>query len=294
MLADFSMRKRKILKLMKKTTIKTPAKLNLTLDVSGRENGYHSLDSLFLSVNLFDEITVVERKDEAIRLSFVGVSAKISPEKSKACLAARMFAEKFGTGGADIIVKRNIPSGGGLGGSSADAAGVLSGLAKLYGVSGALDEIANAVGSDEAFMLRGGFARVMGRGSRIEPLVLGRKFYFLILPAKTSVSTAQCFKRFDENGASYSPCTSAALAALEKNQIAKFKTLLKNDLYESAAELAPEIRENVFALGRFGKAVMTGAGSAVFTIFDTEKERNLAYKELKSVYGQRLVKAESL
>lgn len=279
---------------MKKVKIRIPAKLNLTLDVTGRENGYHNLDSLFLSVNVFDEITVTKRKDEAVRLSFYGVSAGISPEKSNAFRAAEAFVKKFGTSGADISVKRNIPTGGGLGGSSADAAGVIAGLARLYNVNGELDEIADAVGSDVSFMLRGGFARVRGRGTQIEPLVLGRRFYFLILVAESSGSTAQCFKRFDEKGASYSPCTPSALAALEENVSAKFRSLLKNDLFAAASELIPEIRENADALSRFGTTVMTGSGSAVFTIFDMKKARDRVYKTLKSVYGQRLIKAESL
>ena len=130
-----------------------------TLDVTGREKGYHNIDSLFLSVNVFDEIIVTERKDEAVRLSFCGVSAEIAPENSNAYRAAEAFVKKFGTCGADISIKRNIPTGGGLGGSSADAAGVLAGLARLYNVNGELDEIADDVGSDVSFMLRGGFAR---------------------------------------------------------------------------------------------------------------------------------------
>ena len=56
---------------MKKVKIKIPAKLNLTLDVTGRKDGYHVLDSLFVSVNVCDEIVVKERKDEGIRLSFL-------------------------------------------------------------------------------------------------------------------------------------------------------------------------------------------------------------------------------
>lgn len=279
---------------MKKVKIRIPAKLNLTLDVTGREKGYHNIDSLFLSVNVFDEIIVTERKDEAVRLSFCGVSAEIAPENSNAYRAAEAFVKKFGTCGADISVKRNIPTGGGLGGSSADAAGVLAGLARLYNVNGELDEIAEDVGSDVSFMFRGGFARVRGRGTQIDPLVLGRRFYFLILVAESSGSTAQCFKRFDEIGASRSPCTPSALAALEKNDAAEFRSLLKNDLFAAASELIPEIRENADALSPFGTTVMTGSGSAVFSMFDTKKERDRVYRRLKPVYGQRLIKAESL
>lgn len=136
--------------------IKAYAKINLTLFVCGKKDGYHALDSLVASVNLFDAITIKKRKDRLVSIAMHGMGSESIPfEKNNAAKAAELFVEKFGTCGADITVYKNIPMGAGLGGSSADAAGVLNGLAKLYKIDdmAALKLIADQTGSDTRYML---------------------------------------------------------------------------------------------------------------------------------------------
>lgn len=280
---------------MKKINVKIPAKLNLTLDITGENGGYHTLDSLFVGINVYDYISVKKRKDGKIRLSFSGVPVSVPPEKSNAYRAAESFAKKFGTGGADISVRRKILSGGGMGGSSADAAGVIKGLAALYGVSdqAAIKSVADAAGSDVAFMLRGGFARVKERGTDVAALPLPVKLYFLIVAGEKGVDTAQCFARYDKKGITYPPCTERALGKLLKGDVKGYAAVAKNDLYPSACELCRGIDESVAALGEFAPSFMTGSGSAVFAVFGSARERNAAYAALKGVYGKRLIKAET-
>lgn len=278
---------------MKKVKVKVPAKINLTLDVTGRQNGYHTLDSLFLSVSVYDEITLTKRKDRAIRLTFIG-SHERNTERTNAYRAAEEFIKRFETNGADITIKRNIPSGGGLGSSSADPAGVIAGLAKLYGKSGDLSVIANAVGSDVAFMLDGGFARVRGRGNEIQKLVLNEKWYFLILSGTSGVSATKCYARYDEKNEKFAPCTEKALDALKRGDKEGLFGLLKNDLYCAAKDLSPEIGENLEKLKEKGFAAMTGSGSACFAVFSDKRARNRAYKALKEEYRERAIKAESV
>ncbi len=69
---------------------------------------------------------------------------------------------------------------------------------------------------------------------------------------------------------------------------------MKNDLYPAASEILPEIGESLGKLKKFGAASMTGSGSAVFGLYETEKERNAAYKALKNEFGNRLIKAETI
>ncbi|MDE7159092.1 MAG: 4-(cytidine 5'-diphospho)-2-C-methyl-D-erythritol kinase, partial [Clostridiales bacterium] len=95
------------------------AKLNLTLDITGTEGGYHMLDSLVTTIDLFDRIVVKKRKDKLINVIMHGMgSESIEPEHNNACLAGEAFVERFQTLGADITVYKNIPVGAGLGGSS--------------------------------------------------------------------------------------------------------------------------------------------------------------------------------
>ena len=280
---------------MKKIKIKIPAKLNLTLDITGENGGYHTLDSLFVGINVYDYITLKKRKDGKIRLSFSGVPVSVPPETSNAYRAAETFAKKFGTGGADISVRRKILSGGGMGGSSADAAGVIKGLAALYGVSdeAAIKSVANLSGSDVAFMLRGGFARVKERGTDVAALPLPAKLYFLIVAGERGVDTAQCFARYDKKGITYPPCTERALGKLLNGDVKGYAAVAKNDLYPSACELCRGIEDGAAALGAFAPPVMTGSGSAVFAVFASARERNAAYAALRGVYGKRLIKAET-
>ena len=126
--------------------VRAHAKINLTLDVVGTEGGYHLLDSLVTTVALADRIKARPRRDGAVCIRMHGMgSERILPQYNNAQLAAERFCAAFGTAGADIVIQKHIPIGGGLGGSSADAAGVLRALSALYAVTdmGAVKRIAD-------------------------------------------------------------------------------------------------------------------------------------------------------
>ena len=120
---------------MNTVKIKAYAKINLTLEIEGMENGYHLLDSLVASVDIFDLLVLKKRKGRLSAVTMHGMgSESIPPERNNALKAAEEFSAEFGTDGADITVFKNIPIGTGLGGSSADISGVLKGMARLYGI----------------------------------------------------------------------------------------------------------------------------------------------------------------
>ena len=127
------------------------AKLNLTLDVTGKTGEYHDLDSVAVTINLFDKIIAKKRKDKLVNVTMRGMgSEKLVPEENNAVRAGEAFVKAFSTLGADITIYKEIPMGAGLGGSSADAAGVLNALAKMYAVKDEkkLKELADGLGSD--------------------------------------------------------------------------------------------------------------------------------------------------
>ncbi|MHC4339573.1 MAG: 4-(cytidine 5'-diphospho)-2-C-methyl-D-erythritol kinase, partial [Planctomycetota bacterium] len=160
--------------------LEAPAKLNLCLEVLGRRpDGYHEIDSVFAAIDLCDTVRL-ERSD-AIRLTVHGEAA---PEDDTN-LAWRA-AEALGVG-ASISLEKRIPAGAGLGGGSSDAAAVLLGLDRLYGLGTGRErllEIALGLGADVPFFLTGGTARCRGVGERVEPLppAPGRR-YLLVIPA---------------------------------------------------------------------------------------------------------------
>ena len=280
---------------MKKVNIKIPAKINLTLDIECTKDGYHPLESLVASIDVYDTVTVKARKENFISVSFGGLRVGVRGKSSNAYFAAESLRKEYGIGGAEIFIDRYIPVSAGLGSSSADIAGVLLALAKLYGINRDLSHIAANLGSDVAYMLKGGFAVMRGRGEKVENVRgVKRRFYLLIVTATNGVSTAESYKGFDKIGRLYPKNTSAAVNLLREDDADNFFKVLKNDLYESSANILPEIRETLGRLKEHGAAVMTGSGSAVYGIYKTKKERDNVYKLLRADYGDRLIKAKTL
>ncbi|MBQ8658809.1 MAG: 4-(cytidine 5'-diphospho)-2-C-methyl-D-erythritol kinase [Clostridia bacterium] len=263
---------------MKTVRIKSYAKVNLTLEITGAEGGYHFLDSLVASVNLFDLIVLKKRKDPLCSVTMKGLgSESIPPDENNALKAGEAFAQAFGTGGADITVYKNIPLGAGLGGSSADAAGVLVGMAKLYGVDEPekLAELADALGSDIRYMLKGGFARMQGRGEKVTPLPITEKLHFLMICPSDGVSSGACYRKYDGLNAPKTGVgnTEKCIQALRRKDISEAGRYLTNDLYPPAAELCEDVQKAYEAALSFSPlgAVMTGSGSCVLAVFENRE-----------------------
>ena len=281
---------------MKKISVRVPAKLNFTLDVLGVEGNYHNIKSLVASVNIFDAITLSKRKDGKISVTMRGLPVDCDLLDNNAYKAAKLFNDKFPTSGVDIIIDKNIPVGGGMGGSSADIAGTLNGMKALFEKDVDVTPLANELGSDSAYMLSGGWAVMSGRGEKIKKENVKEKFYLLLITEEKCVSARQCYKKFDELGHSFKPCTASAVKAISDGEVDKFLSLIKNDLTKSACEFVDEINFNLKALLRGGAktAVMTGSGSVAFGVFSTEEERDASYKKLKPLFSDKLLKAETI
>lgn len=247
------------------------AKLNLTLDVTGTAEGYHLLDTLVTTVDLADRIVVKKRKDALMKVTMHG-GPFLPPETNNALKAAELFQETFQTGGADIAVYKNIPVGAGMGGSSADAAGVLQALSRLYEVDdfAAVKALADRLGSDTGYLLTGGLARLTGRGERVETLPLAGTLYFLVLVPREGVSTPLCFRAYDEIGQISSPRTEKAALEFSRGNFREGARYCFNALYEAAATLNGDVRDALIDAKSFSPwgAGMTGSGSACFALFE--------------------------
>ena len=264
---------------MKSVKVKSYAKINLTLEIKGIEGGFHMLDSLVASVDLFDLILLKKRKDKQSTVRMKGMaSEEIPTEQNNAYKAALAFSKRFDCCGADITVYKNIPIGAGLGGSSADVVGVLNGMAKLYGIDDreALGELADRLGSDTRYMLTGGFARMQGRGEKVFFFDTDLTLHFLLLCPETSVSAGGCYRRYDvlpktldlkEN------FTEECLAALQQNNQNGVGRYVMNDLFPAAASLNSDVLTAKEALTSFSPLAveMTGSGSCVFALFETRE-----------------------
>ena len=264
---------------MRAVKIKSYAKINLTLEIVGQQDGYHMLDSLVSSVDLYDYIVLKKRKGTLSSITMHGQgSENIPPEQNNALKAAELFSKKFGVDGAHITVYKNIPIGAGLGGSSADVAGVLNGMAKLYKIDdiSAIETLADELGSDTRYMLQGGFARMRGRGNQVEKLPVSPKLHFLLLTPKSSVSSGACYREYDNHPPqkTVENATDNLLACLRENRVQDMGRYLTNDLYLPATRLNGDVENAMQTALSFSPigAVMTGSGSGVLALFE--------YKEL--------------
>ena len=264
---------------MKQTKVRAYAKINLTLEIVGAKDGYHLLDSLVASIDLFDTVTAKRRKGALSSVTMHGMNSEsIPPEHNNALKAAEAYSSRFGCDGADIIVHKNIPIGGGLGGSSADIAGVLRCMQNLYGAASEdeLMALACELGSDVCFMMRGGYARMQGRGERILPLDGVKKpLHLLLIYPEESVSAGACYRAFDEGNFPLSTgvATQRALECLYRGDLEGIGRYATNDLYAPASSLCGAVQQAMEEAQSFSPiaAFMTGSGSTVCALFETRE-----------------------
>lgn len=245
-------------------TIKAYAKLNLTLDVLGRRaDGFHELCTIMQKIELFDELSA--------DFGCNGVSVRADtelPPNSVAYRAAYEYCRRTGAGGASITIRTHIPQMAGLGGSSADGAGVLQLMQQHYG---AMDEaelfaLAAELGSDVPFLLGGQLALCRGRGEIMQPLP-PREFYYVIVKPAQGISTRELFAALKPPYAP--PRSNAALDAILRGDNAALCANVSNALAPAAEERLGEIaaiKRRLLAAGALA-AEMSGSGSACFGIF---------------------------
>ena len=167
---------------MRTLELRAPAKVNLGLRITGvREDGYHCLDSVFVPLDLADEVALRVEPAETSRV-FVSLSGAMASglpagPDNLAARAARAFLQRASlTAWVSIELEKRIPVGAGLGGGSSDAGAVLRGLATLFPGGICAEElaaIALELGADVPFFLAPRPARVRGIGERSEPLAGG-------------------------------------------------------------------------------------------------------------------------
>ena len=264
---------------MDTSTKRAYAKLNLTLGVLyKRADGYHALDSIMQTIDLFDTVTVERARD--IVVTSTGM---LLPYDNTVRRAAELYRALTGRSVQIRVVKR-IPAEAGLGGGSADAAATLNALQELYGEvdEKTLLEIAAKVGADVPFCLKGGTQRAEGIGEVLTP-VRGMKLHLVVAKPAEGVSTKKLFSLLKLPRTM--PETTAALKALSDGNLDALCPLLYNALEEPAIELVPEIgriKRDLLALGAKA-ACMSGSGSAVFGVFSDKAAAEQARAGLSTV-----------
>jgi 4-diphosphocytidyl-2-C-methyl-D-erythritol kinase len=268
-----------------------PAKLNLFLHVTGRrDDGYHTLETALQLIDLADWIDLERRADGAI----VREGDLTGPASDDLAVRAA-HALKRATGcplGATIRVRKNIPVGGGMGGGSSDAATTLLGLNRLWNLAlarDALADLAQQLGADVPFFVRGFNAYARGIGEQLWPVTIPPAHYAIVWP-QVHVSTKEIFA-----DASLTPTAKATKIADFAAATARFPRSLfgVNDLEVVARRRLPVIGDAIEHLRRFGDARMTGSGSAVFVATQSQSEARVAATALPGNWQHWVVQAIS-
>jgi 4-diphosphocytidyl-2-C-methyl-D-erythritol kinase len=256
------------------------AKLNLGLRILyKRTDGYHELRTVFQTISLSDRLEVSFTPGRTARIVVEG-----TPDIADNLVdrAARLLCESFGIhGDISVKLKKNIPSGAGLGGGSSDAAAILLALPILAGKRLSITQllpVAAELGSDVAFFLYGGTALGSGRGEELYPLPEGGPRHGLVAAPEIHSSTADAYRELS------SRLTSIAL----QNKLVSFqqeiwqggKGVDANDFEGVVFARYPKlerIKQRFLDLGA-NAAAMTGSGSAIFGLFDDARKLDRAKK----------------
>lgn len=261
-------------------TEKAYAKINLTLEVVGKKDGYHLLESIVIPIDIYDELTfMLSDKDEVV--------SNVDIKENNILKTIQYFKETYDIKqSVKVILNKQIPIGAGLGGSSADISATIRGLNRLFNLNKPLKEledIANALGSDTLFCLYNKRAFIYGRGDQIKFYESDDKLSFLLILPKVRLLTKDVFKMYTDDQRhhyiGFEPF-------LEKGDLNYIINHTKNDLFVPAKNLSQELKELYDQLKVDGYRVyMSGSGPSLFMINPTKKQINT----LKNMYENTLI-----
>ena len=245
------------------------AKVNLALEIlSKRADGYHELATVLQAVDLSDRLVLEDAEEIELRTISPAVPTDTTNLAVRAALALRAGAGL--RRGVRIALEKGIPVAAGLGGGSADAAAVLLGLNRLWGLrwpAKRLEELAVTLGMDVPFFLRGGVALATGRGERLTPLT-GSTLALVLVNPRIAASTTEVYGRVTPAMYSDGSRTRALAAALRSHRPTRIAASLYNGLEGAVVPTYPQVGQMEAALlaaGALG-AAMSGSGPTVFGV----------------------------
>ena len=255
-------------------TVRVPAKVNLELLVGPlRDDGYHSLSTVFQAVSLHDDVTVAEADEFGCTVTGPLAMGVPATKDNLAVRAAMLLAERAGIETAvHLTIRKDIPVAGGMAGGSADAAAALVGCDRLWGLGLAKDELESAaaeIGSDVPFLISGGTAVGSGRGERLAPALARGKFHWVFGLGSQGLSTPAVYAECDRlrgDGPVAEPSPSPELmAALRSGDPRELAPHLRNDLQAAAISLRPGLADVLAAGVEYGAlgGIVSGSGPTV-------------------------------
>ena len=289
---------------MDRIIMRAPAKINLSLDVTGkRDNGYHDVRMVMQQIGLSDEI-IIEKvnydpllKGSAENMGDV-CNDRITVETNSETLpvnednlvykAAKLIMEECGIDECvHIYIDKQIPIAAGMAGGSTDAAAVLKGMNMLFNCNltdERLRELGVKIGADIPYCIMGGTALAEGIGEILTPLPPMPYCTILIAKPGISVSTGYVYTAFDSLKEKYHPDVDGMVKSIEEKILDNISKLLGNSLEGVTQEEYPVIKQiKEIMLGNGAKgALMSGSGPTVFGLFDDGDKAKMALEKIRA------------
>ena len=250
--------------------VKTPAKINLTLEVlNKRSDGYHNIQSIMQMVDLYDYLTIDVNDSDNTEIVLSGTSDEIPyNEKNLVYKAAKLYLDKTGIKNKQIkiFIEKNIPVAAGLAGGSTNAAGTFYGLNKIFNLLSKeeLHGLCASLGSDLNVCLEGGCLLATGRGENIEHLPFREHSVSLIKPLNLGISAKEAYTKFSK--LEKKPDLDMTFKMIDSIKVGcDVRQFLHNDLEVAIFNDYPEFQK---IKSMFPKSIMSGSGSTYFVIDD--------------------------
>lgn len=254
--------------------IKTTAccKINIGLNiVSKREDGYHNLETIFYPIPLYDEITITSADADGIDIA--GHKLEGDPNDNLVLKTVRLLRENgYNIPHVHISLKKNIPSGAGLGGGSSDAAAVMKELNKHMALDLSDDKMERMIaklGADCPFFIQCKPVYAEGIGDVFSPIEINLSGWHLVLiKPDDNISTKEAYSLIKPEQSKQS------ITEAVKKPVENWKMYIKNDFEKSVFPNHPKVASIRNALYEMGAsyACMSGSGSSVYGLFKEEIE----------------------
>ena len=273
--------------------VRAHGKINLALDVlRKREDGYHEVRMIMQSVGLYDNIEIVNLGPSASGKPEIDVETNLrylpNNENNLAYKAAMLLMEEFFIySHIAIKIKKMIPVAAGMAGGSADAAAVLKGVNKLFGLQLTNEELKKrgvTLGADIPYCIDGVTALSEGIGEILTPLPPMPQCIILLVKPPINVSTKLVYGKLDAASNEYHPDIDGMIDAIKHNDLLGMTKKMGNVLAtvtEAEYPIISQIKDIMIEMGALG-SMMSGSGPTVFGIFDNREAAKNAYNFFKS------------
>lgn len=278
---------------MNSIELKSRAKINLSIDVLGkREDGYHLVEMIMQTIDLYDIIKMIELETEDIVIKSNSSDIPLD-DNNIVYKAVNLLKNKFNIKkGVEIFIEKNIPVAAGMAGGSSNAAAVLVGLNKIWGLNLSeieLQEIGLNLGADVPYCIAGKAALAEGIGEQLTYIKgLSEDANILICKPNLFVSTKKVYEGLDLKNIQERPDNKFLIKSLEDGDIKSVAENMVNVLETVTSKYYEEIKEieavmlECNALG----SMMSGSGPTVFGLFENKNDALKGKEKLLQKYSQ--------